>query len=79
MSAEIRHSAGSRNDADEKAPADFNLRELRAFARMLRERVERLEEQIRQAEELDAIVRSDPSGDDPAWPRGNRRVSSSGR
>jgi hypothetical protein len=79
MSAEIRHSTGRQDDSGASAPADSQLSELRAFARTLRERVERLEGQLRQAEELDAIVHSDSASDEPEWPRGDRRMSSNGR
>ena len=54
MSEEIRHSAQARGQpSDNNDSADAAaLRELRAYACALRERVERLEAQLQQAEEV---------------------------
>jgi predicted nucleic acid-binding Zn-ribbon protein len=58
MSEEIRHSAQARRQlSDNYDSADAALRELRAYARALRERVERLEAQLQQAEEVAAKMR----------------------
>jgi ABC-type transporter Mla subunit MlaD len=58
MSEEIRHSAQARRQlSDNNDSVDAALRELRAYARALRERVERLEAQLQQAEEVAAKMR----------------------
>jgi hypothetical protein len=58
MSEEIRHSAQARKQlSDNNDSVDAALRELRAYARALRERVERLEAQLQQAEEVAAKMR----------------------
>jgi hypothetical protein len=54
MSEEIRQAAQRRRRPPAKSSADAELRELRLFARALRERVERVEAQLQQAEELAA-------------------------
>jgi ribosomal protein S19 len=57
MSEELRHSPGSPAHTDDLDSSDTELRELRASARTLRQRVERLEAQLQQAEELAAKTR----------------------
>ena len=57
MAEEIRHSAQRRAQPSDNDSADPELRELRASARALRERVERIEAQLQQAEELAAKMR----------------------
>ena len=57
MAEEIRHSAQSRGQPSDNDPAATELGELLTFARALRERVERLEAQLQQAEELSAKMR----------------------
>jgi len=57
MSEEIRHSAHAHSQPGNNDSADTELGELRAFARALRERVERLEAQLQQAEEVAAVMR----------------------
>ena len=52
MAEEIRHSTVQLPQPNYGDSADSGLRELRASARALRERVERLEAQLQQAEEL---------------------------
>jgi hypothetical protein len=54
MAEEIRLTAGRRTQPGDNDAADTELRELRASARALRERAERLEAQLQQAEELAA-------------------------
>ena len=63
MSEEIRHSAQARGQpSNNNDSADSALRELRASARALRERVERLEAQLQQAEEVAVKMRVKAAG-----------------
>lgn len=57
MAEEIRHSAKRRAQPSDNDCANPELRELRLSARALRERVERVEAQLQQAEELAAKMR----------------------
>jgi hypothetical protein len=57
MSEELRHSPEPAAHARDRDSSDTELRELRAYARALRQRVERLEAQLQQAEELAAKTR----------------------
>jgi len=57
MSEEIRHSAPTRSRPIDNDSDDAQLHELRASARALRERVERLEAQLQQAEEVATKMR----------------------
>jgi len=59
VSDEIRHSSQRRGQPNDNHLVDTELRELRASARALRERVERMETQLQQAEELAAKMRTD--------------------
>lgn len=58
MSEEIRHSARVLGQSSDNDSADAALHELRASARTLRQRVERLEAQLQQAEEVAAKMRA---------------------
>ena len=63
MSEEIRHSAQARGQpSNNNDSADSALRELRSSARALRERVERLEAQLQQAEEVAVKMRVKAGG-----------------
>jgi hypothetical protein len=57
VAEEIRHSAPLHGQPSDNNSIDSELRELRAYARALRARVERLEAQLQQAEELAAKMR----------------------
>ena len=57
MAEEIRHSAQRRAQSSDNDCAYPELRELRSSARAIRERVERVEAQLQQAEELAAKMR----------------------
>jgi hypothetical protein len=61
MAEELRHSAPRRSTSSDNGFADDELQELRASARTLRERVERLEAQLQQAEEIAAQIQADSS------------------
>jgi hypothetical protein len=57
VSDEIRHFAQFRGRSSDNDSADTELRELRAFARALHQRVERIEAQLQEAEALAAKMR----------------------
>ena len=54
---EIRHSTQASDQPSDNDSTDAALHELRASARALRERVERIEAQLQQAEEVAARMR----------------------
>jgi hypothetical protein len=58
MSEELRHSPEPPVHTGDRDSSDTELHELRASARALRQRVERLEAQLQQAEELAAKTRN---------------------
>jgi hypothetical protein len=59
---EIKHSAQRRSPPCDNASVDAELRELRASARALRQRVERIEAHLHQAEQLAAKIRVNAAG-----------------
>jgi hypothetical protein len=74
MAEEIRQTAAPRLESHKDESTESQLQELRAFARALRHRVERLEAQLQQAEELAAKMRTADVADNG---RSNAEVSGS--